>query len=179
MKSILSYIAVALIAIVLYSVVRPRETHVEVVEKVVTDTLVYHHTDTVVVTKPQYITKRIVRYDTIYITNDSIYALPITQKHYSEKNIYDAWVSGYNPTLDSIKTYNKIERVTINKEVVREIIKNEWELYATMDLNANTSVFTPSVELSLITPNKMLYKANVGVLKGGLVYGIGVGRKIF
>lgn len=32
--------------------------------------------------------------------------LPIESKHYSTTN-YDAWVSGYEPTLDSIKVYNR------------------------------------------------------------------------
>lgn len=33
--------------------------------------------------------------------------LPIESKHYSTNN-YDAWVSGYEPTLDSIKVYNQV-----------------------------------------------------------------------
>lgn len=32
--------------------------------------------------------------------------LPIESKHYSATN-YDAWVSGYEPQLDSIKVYNR------------------------------------------------------------------------
>ena len=32
--------------------------------------------------------------------------LPIESKHYSATN-YDAWVSGYEPSLDSIKVYNR------------------------------------------------------------------------
>lgn len=32
--------------------------------------------------------------------------LPIESKHYSTTN-YDAWVSGYEPCLDSIKVYNR------------------------------------------------------------------------
>ena len=32
--------------------------------------------------------------------------LPIESKHYSTTN-YDAWVSGYEPTLDSIKVYSR------------------------------------------------------------------------
>lgn len=179
MKSILSHIAVAFIAIVLYGIVRPCKTNVEVVEKVITDTVVYHHTDTIVSIKPQYITKYVVRHDTIYTTKDSIYTLPITQKHYSKPNLYDAWVSGCNPSLDSIKTYNKIETVVVNNEVIREVVVKEWELYATMGLNVNRNTFMPSVGLSLTTPNKMQYSANVGVYKGCLVYGIGVGFKIF
>ena len=32
--------------------------------------------------------------------------LPIESKHYTAES-YDAWVSGYEPTLDSIKVYNR------------------------------------------------------------------------
>ena len=33
--------------------------------------------------------------------------LPIESKHYTSES-YDAWVSGYEPTLDSIKVYNQV-----------------------------------------------------------------------
>lgn len=36
---------------------------------------------------------------------DTVYAsIPITQKHYQEEN-YEAWVSGYNPNLDSLNIF--------------------------------------------------------------------------
>ena len=38
--------------------------------------------------------------------------LPITQKHY-EDSAYSAWVSGYQPNLDSIKVYQRKEIQTI------------------------------------------------------------------
>ena len=37
--------------------------------------------------------------------------VPITSKHYSGKN-YDAYVSGYQPSLDSIKVYQRTEYIT-------------------------------------------------------------------
>ena len=51
--------------------------------------------------------------------------VPITSKHYGCKD-YDAWVSGYEPSLDSIKIYQRTEyiteRITISKP------PNKWEL---------------------------------------------------
>lgn len=37
--------------------------------------------------------------------------VPITSKHYGSEN-YDAWVSGFEPSLDSIKVYQKTEYIT-------------------------------------------------------------------
>lgn len=37
--------------------------------------------------------------------------IPITSKHYGSKD-YDAWVSGYEPSLDSIKVYREKEIIT-------------------------------------------------------------------
>lgn len=37
--------------------------------------------------------------------------VPITSKHYGSKD-YDAWVSGYEPSLDSIKVYREKEIIT-------------------------------------------------------------------
>ena len=37
--------------------------------------------------------------------------VPITSKHYGSEQ-YDAWVSGYEPSLDSIKVYQKTDYIT-------------------------------------------------------------------
>lgn len=44
--------------------------------------------------------------------SDSVHiCLPITQKHYADST-YEAWVSGYHPSLDSIRVFNRTEYVT-------------------------------------------------------------------
>ena len=45
--------------------------------------------------------------------------LPIESKHYSATN-YDAWVSGYEPQLDSIKVYNR--------EVIVKPKQSRWSI---------------------------------------------------
>lgn len=45
--------------------------------------------------------------------------LPIESKHYTSVN-YDAWVSGYEPTLDSIKVYNR--------EVIVKQKQSRWSI---------------------------------------------------
>ena len=42
--------------------------------------------------------------------------IPITQKRYADST-YTAWVSGYNPTLDSIRIYPRHEVITITNTI--------------------------------------------------------------
>nr|DAD84557.1 MAG TPA: hypothetical protein [Siphoviridae sp. ctA4S13]DAG37751.1 MAG TPA: hypothetical protein [Caudoviricetes sp.] len=44
--------------------------------------------------------------------------IPITQKQYCDST-YTAWVSGYEPSLDSIRVYKKREVVTVSK-IIKE-----------------------------------------------------------
>lgn len=146
-----------------------------VCEKLVTDTVLIVDTDTVIVYEPKYFTQRVI--DTLHIT-DTLY-LPITQKHYSERGLYDVWVSGYEAKMDSIKTYNKTEYKYVEKEVTREVVVNRHELYLNGGLNAFSGTFVPKVGVSFITPKKTHYSVNVGLYKGELTYEIGVGLKLF
>lgn len=63
--------------------------------------------------QPVFVTNEL--HDTIYNTiveRDSIYVdLPITQKVYRDTS-YSAWVSGYNPRLDSIEVYRPTTTIT-------------------------------------------------------------------
>ena len=55
--------------------------------------------------------------DTLQVIRDSIsVSLPISQKHYADSTSYDVWISGYEPCLDSIKVYNKVEQITIKEK---------------------------------------------------------------
>ena len=47
--------------------------------------------------------------------------VPITSKHYQAKE-YDAWVSGYEPSLDSIKVYKETKYIT---ETITKTIKDK------------------------------------------------------
>ena len=51
--------------------------------------------------------------------------VPITSKHYSGKN-YDAYVSGFEPSLDSIFVYNETKLVT--ETITRMKPPNRWSL---------------------------------------------------
>ena len=173
----LSYILVAVLAIIVFHAFTKRtpEQNEVVKEITIVDTVRVYTTDTITCYEPKYITQRVV--DTLYIA-DTLF-LPITQKHYSEPNMYDVWVSGYEAKMDSIRTYNKTEYKYVEKDVTREVVKNKYELYLNGGLNAFSGVFIPKVGVSLITPKKTHYNANLGLYKGELTYEIGVGFKLF
>jgi hypothetical protein len=91
--------------------------------------------------------------------------VPITSKHYSSKD-YDAWVSGFEPSLDSIKVYKETQVIT--ETITRMKPPNKWELDLTcgIDYNFTAKKYTPHVG------GELMYKPNrlqVGI-RGGIEY---------
>ncbi len=89
-----------------------------------------YHTDTV--TKTDYIAF----HDTAFVE------VPISSKHYRSPE-YDAWVSGYEPSLDSIKVYNKERVVTETVTVTKKARAKRWGIGFTggygYDFNSKTA----------------------------------------
>ena len=57
------------------------------------------------------------------VLHDSVLVeVPIESKHYNSPE-YDAWVSGYQPSLDSIKVYQKTEYIT---ETITKTKRKTW-----------------------------------------------------
>lgn len=56
-------------------------------------------------------TDTITQWETLTVHDSVAVEVPITSKHYGN-NTYDAWISGYEPFLDSIKVYQKTEYIT-------------------------------------------------------------------
>lgn len=110
--------------------------------------------------------------DTIYIrdtvTGYDLY-LPIIQKHFSEPNKYDLWISGVEPlNVDRIDIYKQIEYNTITNTITREVVappKNEFYLGGGFCSVLNT--FTPVVNATLKTKKNALISLNYGRYKGG------------
>jgi len=63
--------------------------------------------------KPQYkwLTKVITETDTLLQHDSVLVEVPIESRHYNSPE-YDAWVSGFEPNLDSIKVYQKTQLIT-------------------------------------------------------------------
>lgn len=101
---------------------RPMDTDIQRDTIIVTDTIPQYFPQPVEVVKTKvdykYLTKVETNTDTLLMRDSVLVEVPIESKHY-HANEYDAWVSGYEPSLDSIKVYQRTEyiteRVTVSK----------------------------------------------------------------
>ena len=158
-----------------------RKPVVEKVERdtvVVYDTIYHHHPKPVDSAVVRYVTKvlPVVRYDTVFRENSATehfadtskmiaVQVPITSKHYNTPE-YDAWVSGYEPSLDSIKVYQRTEYIT--ERVTLSKPPNKWELDAVagIDYNITSQRYTPHVGGELMyKPNRLQVGIRGGVIK--------------
>jgi hypothetical protein len=133
-------------------------------EKVAMDTVIVH--DTVFDYQPAPVDSARVRYVTRFlpvVKNDTInhfvevskmihdtveVQVPITSKHYVSKD-YDAWVSGYEPSLDSIKVYKETQYIT---ETITKTVKDKGKHFfldvgAGCEYQFNTKSAVPFAEL--------------------------------
>lgn len=150
---------------------KPINTKVERDTIRITDTIPHYYPKPMEVEKIRTEYKFLTRVKTDTVTNlltlhDSVLVqVPITQKHYKDKE-YDAWVSGYEPSLDSIKVYQQTQIIT----EVRTISKppNRWEL----DLVGGIDYNTVNKKYAPHAGGELLYKPNrlqVGI-RGGIEY---------
>jgi len=148
-----------------------------VIENVTRDTVTFHDTIPDIAPMPKDSTRikwvtrwltmkpdTITQWETLTIHDSVAVEVPITSKHYSSKD-YDAWVSGFEPSLDSIKVYQRTEYIT--ERVTLSKPPNKWELDAVagIDYNVTTQRYTPHVG------GELLYKPNrlqVGI-RGGII----------
>lgn len=92
--------------------------------------------------------------------------VPITSKHYGS-DTYDAWVSGFEPSLDSIRVYQRTAYVT----EIRTISKppNRWELDVVggIDYGIKTQQYRPYAGGELLyKPNRLQIGLQGGIVKG-------------
>lgn len=86
-----------------------------------TDTL--HVRETLTVTMPQYIERRAVDTvlvavrDTVVLRDTAFVAVEREQRHYRAED-YEAWVSGYRPSLDSVRVFPEMRYITIRNDFV-------------------------------------------------------------
>lgn len=130
-------------------------------EKVARDTVILR--DTVPDYQPvpvdsatvRYITRYlpVVKHDTVSMVelitlHDSVAVeVPITSKHY-QSNEYDAWVSGFEPSLDSIFVYREKEIIT---ETITRTVKEDKHFFLDVGVGCeyqfNTKAAVPFAEL--------------------------------
>lgn len=156
---------------------------IEKIEIKTTDTLIVYKYDTIIEYKTRYITERVL--DTIFLPSQNTPSktpstpLLITQRHYSKPNLYDLWISGYEPALDSAKVYQKIEYRTITNEITKEIYPKYWSLYGGVGFQAISDTFIPTIGITITTPDKWAITANLGYYNKDLFYGAQIQYKLF
>ena len=163
------------VIVVLVTLLFSSKRQIKVVENRVTDTILKIRVDTLTRYIPKYVTKKTT--DTIYLqaNNKNEVALEIEQKHYSENGIYDAWISGYKPQLDSIKTYPRVEYRTITNNITKEILVKKWDFYTCLGFKRFSDEYVPSVGFIAKSPRNSLYGVEVGTINGDLYYGLTYG----
>lgn len=163
------------VIVVLVALLFSSKRQIKVVENRVTDTILKIRVDTFTEYIPQYVTKKMT--DTIYLqANDkSEVALEIEQFHFSKEGAYDAWISGYNPRLDSIKTYPRVEYRTITNNITKEILVNKWNFYTCIGFKRFGNEYVPSVGFIAKSPRNSLYGVEVEAVNGDLYYGLTYG----
>ena len=91
--------------------------------------------------------------------------VPITSKHYGCKD-YDAWVSGYEAKLDSIKVYQRTEYITERVTISKPPNKWELDLIGGLDYNTARQDFTPYAGGEILyKPNRLQVGMRAGVSK--------------
>ena len=117
------------------------------------------------------------KHDTVYsenyaqsfaeIMHDTVAVqVPITSKHYGGKN-YDAYVSGFEPSLDSIFVYNETQVIT--ETITRMKPPNKWSLSvnAGVDYGTTSQFWMPyaSGELTINNDKRLQLGIEGGVKK--------------
>lgn len=175
MKKYIPYIVIAVLLVsLIVSLTNRKEV---IVEKTTSDTVTIVKLDTVNVKIPTFIKEVIV--DT-FLIKDSLnndYIMPKTQRYYKD-SMYEAWVSGYRPNLDSLNIFRKIITNTITNTVTREIYPKTTDLYLNVGGDYIGKQFAPNVGLAVKFRNDLMIGGNVGLYDKGLYYGLKVGFKL-
>ena len=166
------------VIVVLVTLLFSSKRQIKVVENRVTDTILHLKIDTITQYVPKYVTKKTT--DTIYLpSNDkSEVALEIEQFHFSKEGAYDAWISGYKPQLDSIKTYQRVEYRTITNNITKEIYKSTIDFYPYIGFKRLDDKIGQVIGLTVKMPKKWIYSAEIGVMDNKMMYGVSLGYKL-
>lgn len=171
------YILVISVLVTLLCLSLNRSCKVEVVKECVTDTTFLERIDTIYLEKQTPIHVKVV--DTLYLPiEENNIPLPIEQKYYSKTDSYDAWVSGYEPQLDSIRVYNKVEYKTITNTITKTIEQRNWNFYTYMGFKRLSNEWLPSVGLMAKSPKNLIMGVEFGAINNEMYYGVTCGFKI-
>lgn len=176
MSKYIPYLVIAVLLVSLFvSLTNRKEV---VIEKVTSDTVYVIKTDTYKVEKPIFLTEVIVDTFLVKDTLNNEYLIPKTQKYYKD-SLYEAWVSGYNPNLDSLNIYNKTKFVTITNNTTKEIYPKTTALYFNLGTMYIGDKFAPKIGADFKFRNGMMIGANVGLYDKRVFYGLDFRFKLY
>lgn len=141
----------------------------------ITDTIPHYYPQAIDGTVVRYVTKffPITRKDTIdhfvevskMVYDTVAVEVPIESRHYHGKE-YDAWVSGYEPSLDSIKVYREKEYITETITRMKPPNKFELDIVGGIDYNTASQKYTPYIGGEFMyKPNRLQLGLQGGVVK--------------
>ncbi len=116
-----------------------------------TDTIIKRDTVTLVpdtVYRTIELGERIVKvavHDTLHRTDTVTVSLPFVQKQYKDSN-YSAWVSGYEPSLDSIKIFPKT--IIVRESKVERKKDRRWGVFGGVGIGVSDRI-TPCVGVGI------------------------------
>ena len=145
------YITIAVLAIMLFFCLKSNVNLRKIQNNVIRDTITVIKFDTIKIAKPIYIVEKVV--DTILVPifdtlrlHDTLYQ-PIvkTQKYYTKDSVYQAWISGYRPALDSINVFQK----TVTETVTIRVPQKKWGVAAIGGYGVGNGGLSPYVGVGL------------------------------
>lgn len=90
-------------------------------------------------------TVKVVVHDTLCKTDTVEIALPFEQREYRDSN-YNAWVSGYEPALDSIKVFPRT--MTVKERVTVKERNRRWGVFGGVGIGVSDRI-TPCVGVGI------------------------------
>ena len=144
-----------------------------------TDTIECVRLDTCKIIVPEY--KYIRTIDTIIINSDDghVVSLPITQKHYAKYSVFDVWVIGYEPRLDSISIYERTKIQNVTNTIVRKEYDSKWETYLTLGFGNCAREQSTEIGLTIKSPKRLLFGISAGTNRcRDYYYNFRIGYKI-
>ena len=107
--------------------------------------------------------------DTLTLHDSVLVEVPITSKHYHAPE-YDAWVSGYEPSLDSIFVYQKETIITEVRTISKPPNKFELDIVGGIDYNTAKQKYTPYAGGELLyKPSRLQFGIQGGIIKADKV----------
>lgn len=140
------------------------------------DTIVVERIDTFKAIVPRFIVETIV--DTLYVEKgDSMpLKLPKTQRLYQDTT-FMAWVSGFEPNLDSIKVFQNTKYVTIENTTIKEIYPKSLQVYGNVGAFMIQKEIAPYLGVKVKFKNDFMLGGNLGYYDKEIIYGVEFSKK--